>query len=136
MKFEGGLEIKKLDSVKSIEAEIKILQKKLALLEEMETHKTPCEIAYKDWWGEYPETGTTASNTDDARWLGFQAGYEVSYAISTAKEVLEEVQEEQEYNWKPKPQNENEVAEGLKKAFREAVEQGVIPSVEKKQNHE
>ncbi len=32
-------------------------------------------------------------------------------------------------NWEPTPQTENEVAEGLKEAFREAVNQGVIPKV-------
>ena len=62
--------------------------------------KSPVEEAYKDWWGQYPETGTWDS-FDDKRWQGFQAGYEFAYAISTAKEVMEKVQEEQEEDeWK------------------------------------
>ena len=164
--------------------------------------KTPVEECYKDWWGQYPETGTWDS-FDDKRWQGFQAGYEFAYAISTAKEVMEKVQEEQEDNeWKSvalklgenlsdngpngyyefspdewfewvidecltnevkrlqkkdwnvvheskkwceehpdkdpldwlKPQTPEQVADGLKEAFREAVKQGVVSSATKPQN--
>jgi len=101
-----------------IEGEIKILQKKLALLEELSQTKSPVEEAYKDWYGEYPIT-----DIGDGYWEAFKAGYEVAYAISTAKEVLEEVQED---DWKPKPQTENEVAEGLRSAMRKAKEDGVF----------
>ena len=59
--------------------------------------KSPVEECYKDWWGQYPETGTWDS-FDDKRWQGFQAGYEFAYAISTAKEVMEKVQEEQKWD--------------------------------------
>ena len=59
--------------------------------------KTPVEECYKDWWGQYPETGTWDS-FDEKRWQGFQAGYEFAYAISTAKEVMEKVQEEQKWD--------------------------------------
>ena len=59
--------------------------------------KSPAEECYKDWWGQYPETGTWDS-FDDKRWQGFQAGYEFAYAISTAKEVMEKVQEEQKWD--------------------------------------
>ena len=159
--------------------------------------KTPVEECYKDWWGQYPETGTWDS-FDDKRWQGFQAGYEFAYAISTAKEVMEKVQEEQEDNeWKSvalklgenlsdngpngyyefspdewfewvidecltnevkrlqkkdwnvvresvkwceenpdkdpldwlKPQTPEQVADGLKEAFREAIKQGIIPEI-------
>lgn len=57
--------------------------------------KTPVEECYKDWWGQYPETGTW-DGFDEKRWQGFQAGYEFAYAISKAKEVMEKVQKEQE----------------------------------------
>ena len=50
---------------------------KLALLKGMENHKTPCEIAYKDWWGEYP--GDENWTSDATRWQGFQAGYNAAY---------------------------------------------------------
>jgi hypothetical protein len=74
MKFEGGLEIKKLDNVESIEAEIKMLQSKLEFYKELEKTKSPVEEAYKDWWGEYPGNEIWP-NFDDTRWGGFQAGY-------------------------------------------------------------
>ena len=112
--------------------------------------KSPVEECYKDWWGQYPETGTWDS-FDDKRWQGFQAGYEFAYAISTAKEVMEKVQEEQKWDvvreskkWCEEHQNENpldwlkpqtpeQVADGLKEAFREAVKQGVVSSSNKPQ---
>ena len=112
--------------------------------------KSPAEECYKDWWGQYPETGTWDS-FDDKRWQGFQAGYEFAYAISTAKEVMEKVQEEQKWdavresvkwceehpNENPldwlKPQTPEQVADGLKEAFREAVKQGVVSSSNKPQ---
>ena len=112
--------------------------------------KSPVEEAYKDWWGQYPETGTWDS-FDDKRWQGFQAGYEFAYAISTAKEVMEKVQEEQKWdavresvkwceehpNENPldwlKPQTPEQVAAGLKEAFRESVKQGVVSSSNKPQ---
>ena len=76
------------NEIEKVKAEIKVLEKKLSFLEELEQTKSPVEEAYKDWWGEYPETGTTASNTDDARWLGFQAGYNAAYEekVATAPE--------------------------------------------------
>jgi hypothetical protein len=157
--------------------------------------KSPVEECYKDWWGQYPETGTW-DGFDEKRWQGFQAGYEFAYAISTAKEVMEKVQEEQEDNeWKSvalrfgeklsgylsdgyyelspaawfrwavftygkgqqiketvresvkwceehpdwdlfdclKPQTPEQTEQGLKEAFREAVKQGVVSSVDKPQ---
>jgi membrane-bound lytic murein transglycosylase len=99
--------------------------------------KTPVEECYKDWWGQYPETGTWDS-FDDKRWQGFQAGYEFAYAISTAKEVMEKVQEEQKWDavhesvewceenpdkdpldWL-KPQTPEQTAQSLKEAFIKA----------------
>ena len=67
-----------------IKAEIEVLTKKLSLLEEMEKHKSPVEECYKDWWGQYPETGTW-DGFDEKRWQGFQAGYEFAYAMKTAQ---------------------------------------------------
>jgi hypothetical protein len=44
----------------------------------VEEPKTPVEEAYKEWWGEYPSTEKSVSETDDIRWAGFQAGYELA----------------------------------------------------------
>ena len=73
------------NEIEKLKEQIKVLEKKLSFLEELEQTKSPAEEAYKDWWGEYPKT-VTASNTDDARWFGFQAGYNAAYEekVSTA----------------------------------------------------
>jgi hypothetical protein len=63
---------KMTNEIEKTEGEIKVLQAKLELLKEMEKHKTPCEIAYRDWWGEYP---TTTWRRDIDRWNAFEAGY-------------------------------------------------------------
>ena len=134
-----------MTEIEELKAQIKVLEAKMSLLEELEKTKSPVEEAFKDWWGQYPETGTWDS-FDDKRWQGFQAGYEFAYAISTAKEVMEKVQEEQKWDavresvkwceehpdknpldWL-KPQTPEQVADGLKEAFREAVKQGVVSS--------
>ena len=180
-----------MTEIQKVKAEIKMLEKKLSFLEELEKTKSPVEEAYKDCWGEYP--GTENWTSDATRWQGFQAGYEFAYAISTAKEVMEKVQEEQEEDeWKSvalrfgeklsgylsdgyyelspsawfrwavftygkgqqikdavresvkwceehpdenpldwvKPQTPEQVADGLKEAFREAVKQGIVSSVD------
>lgn len=62
--------------------------------------KSPAEEAYKGVYGVYPITGIA----DGSGWTFFQDGYNAS--------KVEEYQ--------PTPQTENEVAEGLKEAFREA----------------
>jgi flagellar biosynthesis/type III secretory pathway protein FliH len=89
------------------------LEKKLSFLEELEKTKSPVEEAYKDWWGEYP--GDENWTSDATRWQGFQAGYNAAY-------------EEKVSEWEPTPQTPEQVADGLKEAFREAVKQGVVSS--------
>ena len=67
-----------MTDIEKTEAEIKVLQKKLELLKEIEKHKSPVEEAYKDWWGQYPELETD-SEYDEMRWAGFQAGFQAAY---------------------------------------------------------
>ena len=55
----------------------------------VEEPKSPVEEAYKDWWGQYPETGTWDS-FDDKRWQGFQAGYHLAYEEKVSQEPEEE----------------------------------------------
>ena len=60
--------------------------------------KSPVEEAYKDWWGQYPETGTWDS-FDDKRWHGFRAGYHFAYeenVSETPQERGERVHKEME----------------------------------------
>lgn len=62
---------KKMDSVESIEAQIKMLQSKLEFYKELEKTPSPVEKAYKDWYGTYPTDGIAFDNS----WDAFQAGY-------------------------------------------------------------
>jgi hypothetical protein len=72
------LEELKMTEIEKVKGEIKVLQAKLSLLEEMENYKTPAEEAYKEWMGEYPSTDESVDNTDDIRWRAFQMGYNAS----------------------------------------------------------
>ena len=136
-----------MTEIEELKAQIKVLQSKLSFLEELEKTKSPVEEAYKDWWGQYPELETDWE-VDVTRWHGFRAGYHFAHA----KKVVEKVQEEQKWDavresvkwceehpdkdpldWL-KPQTPEQVADGLKEAFREAVKQGVVSSSNKPQN--
>jgi hypothetical protein len=111
--------------------------------------KSPVVEAYKDWYGEYPPISPDADKRDIARWHGFQAGYNApkeEKVSETAQERGERVHNEMEevvresvkwceehpdtdpLDWL-KPQNPEQVADGLKEAFREAVKQGIIPEI-------
>jgi hypothetical protein len=63
------------ETIQQVKENIAILQEKLQKLEQIEKHKTPCEIAYRDWWGEYP---TTTWRNDIDRWNAFEKGYNAS----------------------------------------------------------
>ena len=172
------------NEIEKTKKEIEVLTAKLALLKEMENHKTPCEIAYKDWWGEYP--GDENWTSDATRWQGFQAGYNAAYEEKVAQEPeenewksvalrfgeklsgylsdgyyelspaawfrwavftygkgqqiknaahesvkwCEENPDKDPLDWL-KPQTPEQVADGLKEAFREAVKQGVVSSTKR-----
>jgi len=104
-----------MTEIEELKAQIKVLEAKLSFLEEMEKHKSPCEEAYKRVYGFYPET------YEDS-WSSFQDGY-----IASQKDY--KVGE-----FQPTPQEPEQVADGLKEAFREAVKQGVVSSSNKPQN--
>ena len=134
-----------MTELEELKAYIKVLEKKAALLEELEKTKSPVEEAFKDYWGEYPETENRACG--GPRWEGFQAGYNAAYeqkVSETAQERGERVHNEMEetikihdgygvVDYKPTPQTPEQVADGLKEAFREAVKQGVVSSSTKPQ---
>ena len=90
---ETKLEIKNLNSVESIKAEIKLLQSKLEFYEELEKTKSPVEEAYKDWMGVYPPTNPSVDNIFDIRWRAFQMGYNAAYEEKVAQEPEEEPEE-------------------------------------------
>ena len=98
-----------------------------------EQTKTPCEIAYKEWWGEYP---TNTWQSDVNRWEAFQMGYNASYkqkAQEQGKRVHNEMEEvvRDSVKWCEEHKNENpldwltpktpeETEQSLKEAFRKA----------------
>jgi hypothetical protein len=88
-----------MTEIEKVKEEIKVLEKKLSFLEELEKTKSSVEEAFKDNYGVYPNELKT---TDDFNcWKSFKRGYNAAFAISTAKEVVEEVQEEPKDNeWK------------------------------------
>jgi len=67
-----------MTEIENTEEEIKLLQTKLDFLKETEDRKSPEEKAYKRWYGEYPPTTPSVSNSEDERWSAFQQGYHAS----------------------------------------------------------
>ena len=108
-----------MTEIEEIKAQLKVLEKKLSFLEELEKTKSPAEEAYKRWWGDYPPTTPSVSNFDDNMWSAFQKGYtsaKEDYAVG---------------EYQPTSQEPEEVADGLKEAFREAIKQNIVSSVDK-----
>jgi hypothetical protein len=63
-----------MTEIEKVKGEIKVLQAKLSLLEEMENYRTPAEEAFKKVFNHYP-------NEKDFRegiWFGFEKGYNVA----------------------------------------------------------
>jgi hypothetical protein len=123
--------------------------------------KSPVEEAYKEVYGWYPPTTSSVSNYEDNRWSAFQDGYNASQEPKKEQKwgdiVRESVKWCEEHpdesvedyltpqgpvgpgpgpkgvivGYEPTPQTPEQVADGLKEAFREAVKQGVVSSVDK-----
>ena len=190
VKYETPM-TKSEEEIEKVKAQIKVLEKKLSFLEELEKTKSPYEEGYKKVFGYYPVT-----DVGDAYWEYFQKGYEQAqkdYKVGEYQEPEEnewklvalklgenlndngpdgyyefspdewfewaidecltnEVKRLQEKNrnvvresvkwceehpdkdpldWL-KPQTPEQVADGLKEAFREAVKQGVVSSTKSK----
>jgi hypothetical protein len=104
-----------MTEIEKTEAEIKVLQKKLELLKEIEKHKSPVEEAYKEWWGQYPELETD-SKYDDMRWQGFQAGYELAQPKAVPVDEPEHY-DEVEWDEKDNPKPMDEVVNRLVKKY-------------------
>ena len=105
------------NEIEKTKAEIKVLEAKLSLLEELKKQKSPVEIAFKDSYGVYPDELKT---TDDFNcWNSFRRGY-----IAAKQEKVSEYQ--------PTPQTPEQVAEGLRDAMKTAKAQGVFDEPEPK----
>ena len=77
---------KMTETIQTLKEDIAILQEKLQKLEELQRTKSPAEIAFKDWWGEYPRTEIW-TEYDKIRWVSFSAGY---YNASKVSETPQE----------------------------------------------
>jgi hypothetical protein len=86
---------KKMDTVESIEAQIKMLQSKLEFYKELEKTKSPVEEAYKDWYGAYPTDGIAV----DDSWDAFQAGYNAAQKDYKVGEHQEPVKKKSLYQF-------------------------------------
>jgi hypothetical protein len=82
------------NEIEKTKAEIKMLEKKLSFLEELEKTKSPVEEAYKDAYGKYPvkdvsEDLTPLDNWNVISWDAFQKGYDAAYE-EKVKETAQE----------------------------------------------
>ena len=92
---ETKLEVKKMTEIEKTKKDIEVLTAKLALLEEIENHKTPCEEAFQRVYGFYPET------YEDS-WSAFQDGYIASqkdYKVEEPEELKTLYQMFYENDW-------------------------------------
>ena len=102
------LEIKKMTEIEEVKAQLKVLQSKLSFLEELSKTQSPIEKAFYRVYGCYPPTTPSVSNSEDERWSNFQKGYNAS---------------------KEECKVEEESKSPVEEAFREAINQGIIPEV-------
>jgi hypothetical protein len=94
--------------IEKTEAEIKVLQKKLELLKEIEKHRSPAEEAFKEVYGYYPEV------CERSVWVAFQKGYEEAQKDYKVGE------------YQPTPQTPEQVEQGLRDAMKQAKKDGVF----------
>ncbi len=116
-----------MTEIEEVKAQIKMLEKKLSFLEELEKTKSPVEEAFKDNYGVYPNELKT---TDDFNcWKSFKRGYNAAQEDYKVGEYQEEqkwdaVRESVKWCEKHpdkdpldclKPQTPEQVADGLTK---------------------
>jgi hypothetical protein len=113
---ETKLEIK-MTEIEKVKGEIKVLQAKLALLEEMENYKTPVEEAYKDAYGYYPDMEYNMNSFSI-----FQKGYEAAQedAVVNGPYCPDDSPEYDEVEWdeKDNPKPMDEVVNRLVKKYQ------------------
>jgi hypothetical protein len=77
-----------MTEIEEVKAQLKVLEKKLSFLEELEKTKSPVEEAFKDWMGVYPPTNPSVDNIFDIRWRAFQMGYNAAYEEKVSEEPV------------------------------------------------
>lgn len=100
-----------MTEIEKVKSEIKVLESKLSLLEEIENHKSPVEEAYKRVTGKYPNEIDDYGSSYDSSWIYFSKGYNAAKqdwkVEETAQErgnhihkEVEELLNENESHWK------------------------------------
>ena len=124
------------NEIEEVKAQLKVLEKKLALLEELERTKTPCEEAYKRVYGNYPTTGVTDTCWDSPTWMHFVNGYKSAQkdykvgeyqepeeqkwdAVRESVKWCEEHPDKEPLDW-VKPQTPEQIEKSLREAFVKA----------------
>ena len=82
------------EEIEKVKAQIKVLEKKISFLEELEKTKTPCEEAYKRVYGNYPTTHITDGCWDSPTWMHFVNGYKSAqkdYKVGEFQETVQDV---------------------------------------------
>jgi hypothetical protein len=88
-----------MTEIEKVKAEIKVLEKKLSFLEELEKTKTPCEEAFKRIYNVYPSSSEKSAfwtDDDEDTWIVFQNGYSAAqkdYKVGEYQEPKEEPEE-------------------------------------------
>ena len=83
------------NEIEELKAQIKVLEKKLSFLEELEKTKTPAEIAFKEFYGAYPITDIADTSWDSDGWIYFEAGYNAAQKDYNVGEYQEPIPEEE-----------------------------------------
>ena len=112
-----------MTEIEKVKGKIKVLEKKLALLEEMEKHRSPIEKAYKECYGKYPVTGIDASEWDVVSWTAFLNGYQATQPKAVPVEEPycpdePEYYDEVEWDEKDNPKPMDEVVDRLIKKYQ------------------
>jgi hypothetical protein len=82
-----------MTEIQKVKAEIKMLEKKLSFLEELEKTKSPVEEAFKRVYGRYPVTDIADTCWDGSTWTNFEQGYNAAYEEKVSQEPEEEAEE-------------------------------------------
>jgi len=82
-----------MTEIQKVKAEIKMLEKKLSFLEELEKTKSPVEEAFKRVYGRYPVTDIADTCWDGSTWTNFEQGYNAAYEEKVSQEPEEELEE-------------------------------------------
>lgn len=144
-----------MTEIEKVKSEIKVLEAKLSLLEEMENHKSPAEEAYKRVYSGYPDTFTDVQGIPSSQcWFDFSCGYNAAqedYKVGEYQEPVEESAQERvekllevkklrEKEWKvdvktdlkpwePTAQTPEETERGLRDAMKQAKKDGVFDDI-------